>query len=92
MQPTKAEIYGESPEEEVSPDVSVSDIRYPIERLIDGVAVPVIDPTENLRAAARASSDPLYYAVDMHYTPRGYEVVGNTVGEFLKSARSLTCS
>lgn len=89
MHPTKSEIYAAQDDDIVSGDLTAADIRYPFERLKDRLSdgVRVIDPTPTLREATKATQYRLYYPVDMHYTPAGYSIVGNVVGDALAASR-----
>ena len=87
MHPTKSEVYASKPDDVVTGGVTAADIRYPFDRLKGLLSsdITVIDPTTALHEAAQATQDRLYYAVDMHYTPAGYAVVGNVAGKELAS-------
>lgn len=87
MHPTKSEVYASKPDDVVTGEVTAADIRYPFDRLKGLLSsdITVIDPTTALHEAAQATQDRLYYAVDMHYTPAGYAVVGNVAGKELAS-------
>jgi hypothetical protein len=54
-----------------------------LQKLTDRMRVPMYDLLPALRAAARASSDPLFYD-HCHYTPQGSAVVARAVWTFLR--------
>jgi hypothetical protein len=52
-------------------------------------AIPCLDLLPGLVAAAAQGSEPLYYPIDRHFTPRGYVLAADLLLDFLVAQRAL---
>jgi hypothetical protein len=51
--------------------------------------IPCLDLLPDLVAASRQDSEPLYYPIDRHLTPRGYALAADRILEFLDAQGAL---
>src|SRR5690606_30202347 len=63
----------------VAPDEPVVAAKAVVERAAQVAGAVFVDLTPSLRAAARASSKPLYYPLDGHWTAEGHAVAAEAL-------------
>jgi hypothetical protein len=59
-------------------------------QLADNINVPFLDPTPAFRDALAVSDEPLFFAIDIHWTVRGHRIIADELFKFLQDSNLLS--